>query len=277
MVSPITRQTAKGEAISFDGNVWMLTGVSIDFQRSLVRDGLRFRSTDTDSLPLPTTGGRIERVNDYDAGTRTFTEFDAPSGGSQVGRTLIEPIPDEEIAEQREEESLATARANLLASADILAPDVLAILRYTDRRFSPDSRPASAFIRAQAVSGSVGQSRTSLVSIDIVPPQGLSGFILAAQIADSTIARFTNVVFGPAFTLNSFAPDPVSGPTLTSIAGTDIGNIVTGGEQDLPLFTLGLNFLAQGQTELILGILTLDDDSGNRILAGRVTATILVR
>lgn len=265
---------ADGVKITKGDGVFFLITPSEDYERAAAFNRLRFRSKVVDTDEISTVSNRVERTNDYTAGTRTFQEFDSLSGGNVVGRPIIEAIPNGEIEQQAREDELAQARANIEASADPLKADFLRWMSFNDSRLRNDSQTKGALITASAIAGRVNDTVQMEIRMTEVPPQGLAGYILLAQVMDDQVAKFTDVTFPPAFPLGSHAPDPVDGPKLDSIAGVDLASAVNGGDTDVLLFTLDIELIARGVTEVILGVATLDDDRGSRIPAARSSGAV---
>lgn len=258
-----------------EGNVRFLVQPSRDYLRREAQNTLRSRSTTVDTATFPQ--GRWERVNDYDSRIRTFQEFDAEVGGSLVN-TELERIPNEEVAEQTNQDEWTGLLTDLEAIGTVAdARNVLRRMsRYISRRDAPDTPVPQAVIFASDVMNRVGQTVNVPVVMELVPPSGLAGYDLQAGILDPSVARFVDVVFPAAFSLNSHTPDPVSGNRLTSISGVDLGDAITGGETNLTLCTLRVELLTVGSTTLAFGRNAVDDDGGFPIDILTRTPTITV-
>lgn len=133
-----------------------------------------------------------------------------------------------------------------------------------------------AIIEAVNAFGNVAETQPVEIRMREVPPAGLAGYTLNATLQDGAIAKITAVAFPADFPLGSIEPDPVDGPTVRASA-VDLGAVVNGGAFDVLLATLTLELLAVGTTEVVLEVITLDDDSGFPIssatLAGSITVT----
>lgn len=107
-------------------------------------------------------------------------------------------------------------------------------------------------------------------------PDGLAGYIAEATIRDPSIARFTDVVFPPAYTLATHDPDPVSGPVV-GFRGVDLGSVIQAGAVDVLLASLQIEGLVAGATTVDLKVTRLDDDGGFDVarveIAGILTIT----
>jgi hypothetical protein len=263
--------TPDGLKITNDGGqTLLLIDPSDDYLKALAFNTLRDRSEATERAEFP--GGYWERVNDYSGQQRNYTEFD--DSGAAVGNTST-PISDEEVETRRTQ----GFNEQFLADVNALSPDpVQAALLNFARGVGPLTRPTFIVKEFQVAPNG------STVSVPIRLERtiaGLSGFVMTAEFpfkdapAQTHLAKFTNVTFPPAFGITSFAPNPVDGPELTSVAASDIGSSVEGRNSDVLLCTLEVELLRIGASPIQIRFTTLDDDNGEPIRVNPIT--IIVR
>lgn len=268
--------TPEGDKITNDGQTFFLIDPSDAFLRDTARASLRIRSVTVDTATFP--NGRWERINDYDARTRRFDEFDSQVGGSLIN-TEFEQIPDEEVNLQFLQEQFTQGKADINAATTIndLRIILRRIVRFLERQFIVDAAAPVVQLGAADETVSVGNTVTVLVGISQIPPTGLAGFILQAQVEDPSILKIIDATFNATnFPLNSHTPDPVDGPTLTAIAGTDLNSQLNGGETNVLLTRIVVEGLAPGQTRIFIGRNSLDDDDGEPIITTILTPTVTV-
>ncbi len=109
-------------------------------------------------------------------------------------------------------------------------------------------------------------------------PTGISGFNATLEVADPAVATITDAGVTSAFGSGgmiggaSVADDGGS----VSMNGTDLGQEVQPGAADVTLATVTLDAESTGSTELVLSTGKFDDDDGNPMSVGDVTAVLSV-
>ncbi len=265
-------QTPDGTKITKGDGVFFLIAPSDGYLKAAAFDSLNVRSRVQETGTFP--NGSWERTNDYDARVRIFQEKD--SGGGNVGKPFRVPIGEDEVNEQRIQGRFEAFKTSTLALPDvaIIKGPLVDYLKYVEGRENPDTNIPAA-IRLEQKVGRVGDAITMEIRID-VGAGGLAGYNFQATIITDTIGKFTDVTFLPAIPLNDHIPDPVDGPLLTTISGVDIGAVIGPNTPDVLLATLNIQLLAAGASRVILGVTSLDDDSGSAIVPtitqGSITA-----
>ena len=106
-------------------------------------------------------------------------------------------------------------------------------------------------------------------------PEGLSGYQIDITVADSTIAKITDVIFPPEFGLSLHIPDPVSGAEV-QISAVDLQNIIIAGDKDVLLASINIEGLKRGTTKVNASVIKLDDDRGFPIILNQIAGTVVV-
>lgn len=265
--------TLDGQKITKGDGVFFLTEPSDAYLKARALDSLMFRSTTVDVAAFP--NGSWERTNDYDASVRIVQENDCV--GANVGKAFRVPIGKDEVNEQRIQDRFEGFKTSTLALPDteLTKAPLIDYINYVEGRENPDTNTPAALRLEQKV-GRVGEAITMEIRMD-VGAGGLTGYDVQATIITDTIGKFTDVSFPAAFPLNDHIPDPVDGPILTTISGVDINAVVGPNTPDVLLATLDIELLAAGASRVILGVTSLDDDSGSAIvptiMQGSITAS----
>lgn len=93
---------------------------------------------------------------------------------------------------------------------------------------------------------------------------GLAGYIIEVEIADTDLLKFTDVIFPPEFPLTSTAPNPPVGFRV-ELRAVDLGGLIQDGATDILLATLKVEALLRGIAHINMTVKQLDDDDGNPI------------
>ncbi len=116
-----------------------------------------------------------------------------------------------------------------------------------------------------SIRGIVGSSQTIDVVVDSLD-NGISGFVMSAEIIPVGIAKFIAVTY-PGYGLTLTQPSPLDGPIITVIQAADLGQIAEGEIQNFTLFSLTIEFLEIGVAAVNVVINMFDDDDGFKIAA----------
>lgn len=118
---------------------------------------------------------------------------------------------------------------------------------------APVGCPPVVTLAVEDGNGSVGQ----LIPVEVAlynVSAGVSGFILAVQVADPALARIADVQF-PDYGLSSTDP----------IKAVDLNHVLEGAFSRGVLTTLVLELLSAGQTSILIAPIRIDDDAGGHI------------
>ncbi len=252
--------TPDGDKITKGDGVFLLIAPSDAYLKAAAFNALSEQSEATERAEFP--GGYWERVNDYVGQQRNYTEFN--DAGAVVDNTTS-PISDGEVEQRR----IEGFNEDFLDEVEALAPDPIqaALLNFA-RGQTIVTRPTLIVREFQVAPNG------SILSVPIKLERtiaGLSGFIMTAEFPfknappQTHSAKFTNVTFPAGFGINAFAPNPVDGPELTLVSGTDIGSTIEGRNSDVLLCTLEVELLKVGASPIKIGFTALDDDNGEPI------------
>ncbi len=157
----------------------------------------------------------------------------------------------------------ATPRAAVTTAA---APVV------TGSSTAPTPQAVGTRLEIESVSGTAGSNVAAAITMHQAT-QGLAGFMLEVSVADPGIARIVGVDLSD-FGLSDTSPLPASVILLSAV---DLSGIFEGPLERETIATLDLELLAPGETEMVLGVLMLDDDNGDVVSAevvhGRLSVT----
>ncbi len=246
---------ADGLKITDDGKVFQLIVPSDGWLRDRAFGVLDTPGEQSEQRIFP--GGRWQRINDYGAAKRNWTERDTAGNIVQVFQT---DISTQEVESRLVREDLIESEEAVRAVGgnNPLKDPLLQLIRYLK---GSDPRVAAVEITTATVNVIDGDT----VNVEVRMSRtfdGLAGFNFEARIAHSATARFNDVIFPASFPLATHRPDPVSGPTLTSVAGVDLGSSIQGAQTDVLLFTLVVEATQVGETFIDIVVNALDDDSG---------------
>jgi len=125
-------------------------------------------------------------------------------------------------------------------------------------------------IEISDTSGSVGQIQSVQITV-FDARTGISGYSIAVSVADPTVGQITNVSL-PDFGLNVVGDLPAASVDITAV---DLLGLLEGDIKEVRLATVDIELLKAGTSELLVEILSVDDDDGNiidtRVVSGRLT------
>ena len=126
-------------------------------------------------------------------------------------------------------------------------------------------------IEISDASGSVGQ--VQYVHITVFDARtGISGYAIAVSVAGPTVGQIINVSL-PAFGLKLVGDLPAASVDINAV---DLQRMLEGNIKEERLATVDIELLKTGTSELLVEILSVDDDEGNIIESRVVSGTLTV-
>ncbi|ADB59525.1 hypothetical protein Htur_0627 [Haloterrigena turkmenica DSM 5511] len=113
--------------------------------------------------------------------------------------------------------------------------------------------------------------RVSLTDV----PDGLAGFKLTLAVDDGDVATVTNASYPDHFGLTTDPAVGADGETIT-VEAADLGDAVTAGDADVTLATIDVAGVDDGQTDLRVTSMQVDDDDGGAIEPSLESGTLTV-
>lgn len=205
---------------------------------------------------------QLVNVEELDDVARTFRLLDASL--NEISRRSLTREEAEFLNLTAEQEQRDASWLDIQRQAETLAtsPEKAVILGVIRRLSGAAADVFVASIGVADIQGNIGNTIGMAIVMRQTPIAGLAGYALRAEIANSQIAKFTDVTFPPSFPLATHDPDPVDGPLLNSVQGVDLSDVIGPEQNNVTLATLQIELLARGTTEVNVDVKQLDDDSG---------------
>jgi len=126
-------------------------------------------------------------------------------------------------------------------------------------------------IEISDASGSVGQVQSVHITV-FDARTGISGYTIAVSVADPTVGQITNVSLPP-FGLKLVGDLPAASVDINAV---DLQHMLEGNIKEERLATVDIELLKTVTSELLVEILSVDDDEGNIIESRVVSGTLAV-